>query len=426
MPAFRTFPDFAAAAAAVLQFRSRLDVWLVTWAEGDDGVVLDARDRGYGVAPGRASHRTAGRPLYCGYPHRLRVRPMSPPGSPSAYDPRETRPFEYPGESVFREGSTVCGYLLQRRLGEGGMGTVFAAVDAALGRKVAVKVMRREVLDDPTRRGRFLREARLTAALEHDNVVRVYQVGEADGQPFLVMELLAGVPLADRLAAGGGRPAVADALRIARDVARGLAAAHARGLVHRDVSPGNVWVDPAGRAKLLDFGLAHDPDPDAARLTTPGTVMGTPGFMSPEQAGGEPVDARADLFGLGCILYVLVTGVEPFTGGNTVEKLVAVRTRHPPPPWAANPDLPEPVGRLIAELLSKSPDDRPRTAAEVAERLSGLLADLPGPAASTPQPATSAPAATRRPLLTHAATAAVSAAATAGLFYLLLSLGLLR
>lgn len=325
--------------------------------------------------------------------------------------------------SMFQVGHTVCGYQLLRVLGHGGMGIVFAAVDRALGREVAIKVMRRDVMDDPVQRGRFLRETKVTASLEHDNVVRIYNAGEFDGQPFLVMELLAGEPLNELLKRRERLP-LEKVLRIARDIARGLAAAHERGLVHRDVAPGNAWIEPSGRAKLLDFGLVHDPDPGAARLTRAGAVMGTPGYMSPEQAMGEQVTYRSDLFGLGCILYLLATGTDAYPGSTSIDKLLAVRTHNPIPPHDVDPEVPTPIARLITELLARTPADRPRTAEEVAERLSGLLADLALP--EDPEPVLP-PVHPRR----HSAgakcmvTALLTFVVTASLFLILLRLGYL-
>jgi serine/threonine protein kinase len=337
----------------------------------------------------------------------------------TASDPCDTAPFTPDADSVFQEGNSVSGFLLQKQLGQGGMGAVFAAVDEGLGRRVALKVMRRDVVASPTRRGRFLREAKVTAALEHDNIVRVYHVGEADGQPFLVMELLSGQSLRARLK-NGEKPALADGLRIMRDVARGLAAAHARQLIHRDVSPGNIWLEPSGRAKLLDFGLVHDPDPDVARLTLPGAVLGTPGFMSPEQAAGVTTDHRSDLFSLGCVLYLLATGADPFPGNSSSERMATVQREHPPAPKQMNPGVPSAVSRLIGDLLAKSPEDRPRTAWEVADRLSGLLAEYGGP---DPK---SSPARRWHPAAGYALTAGVTFVLSAALFYLLLSLGLFK
>ncbi len=188
------------------------------------------------------------------------------------------------------------------------MGVVYKAEDPRLKRLVAIKVMLpRSAADDSARR-RFLREAQAMAAVHHDHVVAIYQVDEDNGVPFLAMEFLQGMPLAQRMK-GDPKPNLAQILRIGREIAEGLAAAHDRGLIHRDVKPGNIWLDSdhKDRVKILDFGLARVGAEDV-HLTRTGVVVGTPAYMSPEQAGGEKVDARTDLFSLGCVLYRLCTG----------------------------------------------------------------------------------------------------------------------
>src|SRR5439155_23308474 len=209
--------------------------------------------------------------------------------------------------------SAVGRYRVLRRLGRGGMGDVFAAFDPQLQREVAGKVLRPHLADDPGARIRFVREARAAAAVQHDNVLPVHEVGEADGVPFLVMPLLAGETLAARLRRDGPLPP-ADVARLGRDAAAGLAAAHARGLVHRDVKPSNLWIETVSggwRVRVLDFGLARAAADD--RLTGTGLSPGTPGYMSPEQAEGSPaLDPRTDLFSLGAVLYEAATGRPAF------------------------------------------------------------------------------------------------------------------
>src|SRR5262245_42026123 len=180
------------------------------------------------------------------------------------------------------------GYVLLQPLGQGGMGEVYLAVDAVLGRRVAVKVMRPDIAARPGFRDKFLREARAAAALQHDHVVPIYHVGEDGGVPFIAMPLLQGESLEDRLGREGRLPA-AEVARVGREVAEGLAAAHAAGLVHRDVKPANLWLEaPGGRVKVLDFGLARPVE--AGGLTQSGAVLGTPQYMAPEQGDGRPVD----------------------------------------------------------------------------------------------------------------------------------------
>ncbi|HVK11095.1 MAG TPA: protein kinase [Gemmataceae bacterium] len=265
-------------------------------------------------------------------------------------------------------GDVVGDYRLAAVLGAGGMGRVFRATDAVLGRDVAVKVVRVEVAVRPGARERFLREARAMAAVQHDHVVPIHAVGEADGLPFLVMPLLAGESLEARLARE--RPlAPAEVARIGREMAAGLAAAHAAGLVHRDVKPANVWLEaPGGRVKLLDFGLARDPEP-AGAVTTDGAVVGSPPYMSPEQADGSPLDFRTDLFSLGTVLYECATGERPFRGPTLTATLLAVARAAAPPAKAVNPLVPAGLSDLIARLHARAPADRPPSAATVAADL---------------------------------------------------------
>ena len=263
--------------------------------------------------------------------------------------------------------SEIADYRLGQILGEGGMGRVYEAEDVALGRKVALKVMRPDAAGDPDARERFLREARAAAAIEHDHVVTVHRVGEEHGIPFLVMPLLRGEPLDARLKREGRLP-LRDALRIGREIAEGLAAAHDAGLIHRDIKPANVWLEgERGRAKILDFGLARSRGADK-ELTRNGAIMGTPAYMAPEQARGEPVDFRADLFGLGCVLYQMVSGKRPFDGDSAFAIMTAVTTETPKSltEWAG---VPRRTSDFVASLLAKRPADRPASARAVAADL---------------------------------------------------------
>jgi tRNA A-37 threonylcarbamoyl transferase component Bud32 len=275
------------------------------------------------------------------------------------------------------------GYRVLRKLGAGGMGVVFLAEDVALRRQVALKVMRPALAHHDSARKRFLREARAVAAVEHENIVAVHQVGEERGVPYFAMPLLRGASLEERLRTGGALP-LADVVRLGRQIALGLAAAHERGLVHRDVKPGNIWIEPdGGRAKLLDFGLARELVPGRAAedepLTELGTIIGTPAYLAPEQARGQAVDGRADLFSLGCVLYRMTTGRQPFAGDDPVSLIVSIATDTPPAPASLNPSLPRPLSELIMQLLEKNPKKRPASAVEVARRLAIL--ERPAPAA---------------------------------------------
>jgi serine/threonine protein kinase len=288
-------------------------------------------------------------------------------------------PAQGPGE-IGRLG----GYRVLKLLGVGGMGAVFLAEDGQLGRRVALKVMLPTLAVNPSARQRFLREARAAAAVEHDHVVAIHQVGEERGMPFLAMALLRGESLEER-ARREGRLPVSEVLRIGREVARGLAAAHEQGLIHRDIKPANVWLEaPGGRVKILDFGLARGAG-DTARLTQQGTILGTPSYMAPEQLDGLAVDARADLFSLGVVLYYLATGVLPFTGRDTVSTLMAVSTKEARPPRQLNPDLPPALEALILRLLAKSADGRPPSARAVVEAIAAIESGRPLPAEAAPR-----------------------------------------
>jgi serine/threonine protein kinase len=270
-------------------------------------------------------------------------------------------------------------YRVLKVLGVGGMGVVFQGEDPQLGRPVALKAMLPSLAANATAHRRFLREARAAAQVRHDHVVAVYQVGEERGAPFLAMEFLEGETLDDRLAREGRLP-VAEVLRIGREVAEGLAAAHHKGLIHRDIKPGNIWLESSGepgasatggRVKILDFGLARVAGDDA-RLTRTGTVVGTPSYMAPEQAKGLAVDGRCDLFSLGVVLYQASTGELPFKGADTMSTLIALAREQPLPPCLVNLEVPGPLSDFIEHLLAKGPDDRPASARAAADALAAL------------------------------------------------------
>jgi serine/threonine protein kinase/Leucine-rich repeat (LRR) protein len=275
-------------------------------------------------------------------------------------------------------------YRVLKVLGQGGMGVVFLAEDTRLGRTVALKTMKPEIAADPRHRQRFLREARAAAKVEDDHIVPIYDVGEERGVPWLAMPLLKGQSL-DELLRRVKVLKPAQAARLGAQVARGLAAAHAAGLIHRDVKPANIWVEPegGGRAKLLDFGLARDDspqrEPGQEQLTRSGALVGTPAFMAPEQAQGRPLDARADLFGLGCVLYRMVTGRLPFRGQGMIGTLFALVTETPPAAHEVSPDVPRPLSALIMNLLAKDRSDRPQSAAAVAAALEAMQGKPAGP-----------------------------------------------
>ncbi|MCA9127074.1 MAG: protein kinase [Planctomycetales bacterium] len=275
-------------------------------------------------------------------------------------------------------------YRVLKLLGKGGMGMVFLAEDESLRRRIALKVMMPRLAREQSARERFLREARSMAAVSCDHVVPIYQVGQHNGIPFLAMPLLAGESLKDRLKRDQQLP-VRQACQIGREVAIGLHSAKQKGLIHRDVKPDNIWLEsPNGRVKILDFGLARgDGDAD---LTHSGTVLGTPRYMSPEQAEGEKVDFRSDLFSLGSVLYHALTGQPPFGGQSLTSTLIAVVKCDPKPIEELRSDCPTEVADLIMRLLSKDPEERPQSAEEVADQFQALLNDFETarPHASTP------------------------------------------
>ncbi len=278
-------------------------------------------------------------------------------------------------------GQSLGAYRLLAMLGEGGMGTVFIAEDTVLRRQVALKVMLPRTAVKAIAKERFFREARAVARIENDFIVPIYQVGEDGGVPYLAMQLLKGESLGERLRRDG-RPKLSFVFLVARQVALGLAAAHEKGLVHRDIKPDNIWIEPihnddgsaAERCKILDFGLARPQQIDEELLTQEGDLLGTPAYMAPEQGRGEPVDHRSDLFSLGCVLYEMASGRRAFTGDSTLAILTSLAVDRPADPSAGNPRIPPAVSALIMSLLEKEPAKRPGSAREVAEMIRKLEA----------------------------------------------------
>lgn len=260
----------------------------------------------------------------------------------------------------------LASYRVLGHLGTGGMGVVFEVEDEKLKRPVALKVLRPSL--GAGARDRFLQEARAAAAIDHENVVTIYEVGEDEGLAYLAMQRLDGETLESLIKREGKLPAD-QCLRIGRQIALGLRASHAENLIHRDIKPANIWLEPTdGRVKLLDFGLARVLD-DAPQLTESGMIAGTPAYMSPEQARGERVDARSDLFSLGCVLYRLVTGRLPFEGTNALATLRAIEQCDPKPLDELEPGVPESLAELVMWLLRKDPNERPQSADVVVESL---------------------------------------------------------
>jgi hypothetical protein len=333
------------------------------------------------------------------------------PSGPDADEPLDfLDPSDKP-DSIGRLGH----YEIQGVVGRGGMGVVLKAFDENLHRMVAVKVMTTHLAASATARQRFTREARAQAAVTHDHVVTIHAVEGAAALPYIVMQFVAGVSLQDRLDRTGPLQ-LHEVLRIGMQAASGLAAAHAQGLVHRDVKPANILLENGvERVKLTDFGLARAADD--ASLTQSGMIAGTPQYMSPEQAEGKPVDARSDLFSLGSVLYAMCTGRPPFRASTNMAVLKRVCEDAPAPVRQANPEAPDWLCAIVAKLHAKDPADRYQSAAEVAEVLGRHLAQVQHPSQMS-EPVASGPKVSRfrRPRRGRwAVAAAVLVLATAGL-----------
>ncbi|HKD99338.1 MAG TPA: protein kinase [Micromonosporaceae bacterium] len=261
-------------------------------------------------------------------------------------------------------------YQLEEVLGSGGMATVWRARDTRLGRLVAVKTLDRGALREPGAAARFDREARTVARLNHPNIVSVYDGGTQDGTGYIVMEQVDGETVASMLKAGP--------LPIERavSIARQAAAAHATGIVHRDVKPANMIVTPDGTVKVCDFGIARELQASEVTLTAPSTAIGTAAYMAPEQAAGDAVDARTDLYALGCVLYAMLTGDPPFTGDRPIEVLYQQLHNAPPPVRSRRPEVPPTLDALVTGLLAKNPADRPCDATTVRTALDHAYAPV--------------------------------------------------
>ena len=267
-------------------------------------------------------------------------------------------------------------YLIRECLGQGGMGVVYKAQDPGIGRDVAIKFLHATLCEQPEARSRFLREARAAGRLSHPGIVTVHDVGEIDGRPYMAMELLEGRPLANEL--GDGPPlSVRDAVEIGIQLARTLDYAHARGIVHRDIKPGNIMRAAGSSAiKVTDFGIAHIQNLVADHHTRVGSILGTPAYMSPEQAQGRKLDGRSDLFAAGVVLYEMLAGRRPFAGEGVVALALSIIRDEPAAIGTLRPDAPASLCRIVERCLAKTPEDRFQSGAELAEALQDVLAQI--------------------------------------------------
>jgi serine/threonine protein kinase/Tol biopolymer transport system component len=325
-------------------------------------------------------------------------------------------------------GQSLGHYRIEAKLGEGGMGVVYRAFDTHLDRPVAIKILRADATTSPERKRRFLQEAKAASALNHPNIIHIYDINTSDGTDFIAMEFVAGKAL-DHLIGKTGLP-LKETLKYAIQVADALACAHTAGIIHRDLKPANIMVAEDGRVKLLDFGLAKltekTPDSEAAtetvtELQTPqteeGTILGTVAYMSPEQAEGKKIDARSDIFSFGSVLYEMVTGRRPFQGASKISTLSAILHKDQQPPGELTADVPAELEKIIARCLRKDPDRRAQHVGDIKLALEELQEDsVSGKLTSSSKAVAPPPARSSRSLVAIASAAAVLVAA-AGAFW---------
>ncbi len=347
--------ELLAAALACLAHEKELGDFLA-------GPALAAADRQLGTTLGAGKGRGAP-PVTAtvAEPYRRPVEPTAPHPPPESFERRLDR-------------ERLGAYRIVGHVGSGGMGQVYMGEDPRLGRRVAIKILPPETAEQPQLLARFEREARALAALNHPNIVTIHSVEEDDGIPFLTMELVEGKTL-DQVVPQGGLP-TEELLDIAVDLAGALAAAHERGVIHRDLKPANVMVTVDGRVKILDFGIAKVTWGDQRDVSRAGTVVGTVAFMAPEQLRGATVDARADLFSLGVVLYLMATGRHPFPARSVGHRVSAILGTEPPPAGKLRPQLPGALDEIIARCLEKDPVERLQSAGALRDELADLREEL--------------------------------------------------
>jgi len=332
-------------------------------AAGSDANVTKV---GFRSTPAPAGDKMSGSDTYVQAPGGGVVQtPPTLSGKATQVEATFLRPPAGPGE-IGRIGN----YRVLGLLGAGGMGMVFRAEDLVLGRPVALKIIRPDLREQEEGWQRLQREARLLAQIKHDNLVTLYQAGEENEVFYLAMELLEGESLEDRLKREN-KLSLPEILRLSREIAAGLAAIHASNLIHRDIKPSNIWLEgKAGRAKILDFGLARSVHGgNNSTLTQAGTVVGTPAYMSPEQARGDKLDPRSDLFSYGSVVYCMCAGKTPFAGESLIAQLTALAVDIPPPLHTIESRIPKDLSDLLVKLLEKKPSARPASAEDVIARL---------------------------------------------------------
>src|SRR5262249_46274572 len=264
-------------------------------------------------------------------------------------------------------------YRIIRKLGAGGMANVYLAEDQELGRRVAIKILDGRHAADNSFIERFRREAKNAAGLSHPNIVSIYDRGEAEGTYYIAMEYLSGRSLKELMVSRGPTP-IKIAVEYTRQILAALGFAHRNGIVHRDIKPHNVVVDPDGRLKVTDFGIARSGG--TSQMTEVGSIIGTAQYLSPEQARGAPVDQRSDVYSVGVVLYEMLTGTVPFTGDTPLEIAMKHLSEVPVPPSEKRPDVPEDLDSIVLRALAKDPEDRYQTAQEMDADLSRVQRGL--------------------------------------------------